>query len=70
MAKTIIIIEDIDTKTAQVSVQVLKFAKPGIDETDTPAILMSAAVESALTTHLTNYGTNAMFVPMQSTAQH
>jgi|GEM_PF-1876960 hypothetical protein len=70
MAKTIIIIEDVDTKTAKVSVQVLKFEKPGISETDTPAMLMSAAVESALTTHLANYGANAMFIPMQSTAQH
>jgi hypothetical protein len=70
MAKTIIIIEDIDIKTASIDVKVLRFATPDESNNDTPAILMGAAVESALATHLTQYGANAMFVPMQSTAQH
>jgi hypothetical protein len=70
MAKTIIIIEDIDAKTAKVDVQVMTFATLDGTETGTPAMLMATEVKSWLATHRSNYDENAMFVPMQSAARH
>ena len=70
MAKTIIIIEDINTNTATVDVKVLHFTTLDKSEAVTPAMQMAAEVESWLATHRTNYGANAMFVPTQSTARH
>lgn len=68
MAKTIFIIEDIDIKTASIDVKVLRFNTP--DEADTPAILLGAGVELALSTLAPQYGITATFVPMQSAARH
>jgi hypothetical protein len=51
-------------------VKVLRFNTPDEAGNDTPALLMGAAVEAALSTHQTQYGKNAMFVPMQSAARH
>jgi len=70
MAKTIIIIEDEDTTTSLISVQVLKFAKHGEPDADTPAKVLGGVIEVALQDYLTGHPFDAYVIPLQSTAQH
>jgi hypothetical protein len=70
MAKIIIILEDEDTDTSLISAQVMKFAKHGEAEADTPAKVLGGVIEMALQDYLTGHSFDAYVMPLQSTAQH
>lgn len=71
MAKTIIIIEDIDKKTESFEIKVLKFQTP--DEqaaADTSAIVIGDHLAAALAHALTKLRDNTTALPMQSASRH
>jgi hypothetical protein len=71
MAKTIIIIEDIDTKIERFDVKVLKFQTPEeLATADTPAIVVGNEVASVLTNVMVKLNANMTALPMPSAAHH
>ncbi len=70
MAKIIITLEDEDTATSLISVQVLKFAKHGDPDADTPAKVLGGVIEVALQDYLTGHSFDAYVMPMASAARH
>lgn len=70
MAKIIITLEDEDTATSLISVQVMKFTKPGEPVADTPAKVLGGVIEVALQDYLTGHSFDAYVMPLQSTARH
>jgi hypothetical protein len=70
MAKTIIVIEDKDTDTSLISVQVMKFTRTGEPDADTPAKVLGGVIEVALQDYLAGHSFDAYVMPMQSAVQH
>ncbi|MCF7963988.1 MAG: hypothetical protein K9L79_00445 [Methylobacter tundripaludum] len=71
MAKTIIIIEDVDTRTKSFEIKVLKFQTP--DEqaaADTSAILIGDEFAAVLAHTMAKLKENKTTLPMQSAAHH
>jgi hypothetical protein len=71
MAKTIIIIEDIDTKTDRFEVKVLKFQTPEEQAgDDTAAIVIGDEVAAAMALGISKMMKKKTDLPMQSAARH
>lgn len=71
MAKTIIIIEDTDTKTKRFDVKVLKFQTPDeLAAADTSAIVIGDHLAAALAHTLIKLRDNTTALPMQSASRH
>ncbi len=70
MAKTIIIIEDEDTATSRISVQVMRLARPSETDDNTPAKVLGGVIEAALQDFLAGRSFDAHVMPMASAARH